>query len=83
MEEDKNGVENVPEIETNNLASINLTEEKKDGGVPTYDFEENSLRSDFTLIVEGTKLYVAKNILSLASPVFDRMFRSDFKEGSC
>lgn len=48
----------------------------------SFDFTENSWRSDFVLMVEGTKLYVARNILALASPVFDRMFQSDFKEKS-
>ena len=50
---------------------------------PTFGFTEPSWRTDFCLVVEGTKLYVAKIILSLASPVFDTMFQSDFKEKSC
>ncbi|XP_060567059.1 BTB and MATH domain-containing protein 38-like [Ruditapes philippinarum] len=49
---------------------------------PTFGFTEPSWRTDLCLVVEGTKLYVAKNILSLASPVFDAMFQSDFKEKS-
>ncbi|XP_045183939.1 uncharacterized protein LOC123542268 [Mercenaria mercenaria] len=45
-----------------------------------FDFEEQSWKTDFVIIVEGTRLHVARNILSLASPVFDRMLQSDFKE---
>ena len=33
------------------------------------------------LIVEDTKLHVHSQILSLASPVFAKMFSSSFKEG--
>ncbi len=32
------------------------------------------------LVVEGRKLYVASNILSLLSPVFTAMFEEHFKE---
>ncbi|XP_045183943.2 uncharacterized protein LOC123542271 [Mercenaria mercenaria] len=46
----------------------------------TVNFAERSWKNDFTLIVEDTRFCVAKNILALASPVFDRMFESDFKE---
>ncbi|XP_060587097.1 uncharacterized protein LOC132742645 [Ruditapes philippinarum] len=49
---------------------------------PTFGFTEKTWRTDLCLVVEGTKLYVAKVILSLASPVFDAMFQSDFKEKS-
>ncbi|XP_060578424.1 uncharacterized protein LOC132735486 [Ruditapes philippinarum] len=58
--------------------SVALAEVKS----PTFGFTEPSWRTDLCLVVEGTKLYVAKNILSLASPVFDAMFQSDFKEKS-
>ena len=37
--------------------------------------------SDAMLIVEDTKLHVHSQILSLASPVFAKMFSSSFKEG--
>jgi hypothetical protein len=49
---------------------------------PTFGFTEKTWRTDLCLVVEGTKLYVAKVILSLSSPVFDAMFQSDFKEKS-
>ncbi|XP_053387607.1 uncharacterized protein LOC128551154 [Mercenaria mercenaria] len=48
----------------------------------TFDFAKRSWKTDFTLIVEGTKFHVAKNILALVSPVFERMFESDFKEST-
>ncbi|XP_060591760.1 uncharacterized protein LOC132746577 [Ruditapes philippinarum] len=44
------------------------------------DFSERTWKEDFTLIVEGEKLYVSKAILAFASPVFDRMFQSEFRE---
>lgn len=43
-------------------------------------FTERTWKEDFTLIVENRKLFVAKNILALVSPVFEKMFQSDFKE---
>jgi hypothetical protein len=45
-------------------------------------FNKMSATNDFVLNVEGTKMFVSKSILSLASPVFERMFASDFKETS-
>ncbi|XP_060567042.1 uncharacterized protein LOC132725872 [Ruditapes philippinarum] len=69
-------VENIvadKESETMALAEVNLL---------TFGFTEKSSKTDMCLLVEGTKLYVAKLILSLASPVFDTMFQSDFKEKS-
>ncbi|XP_045183938.2 uncharacterized protein LOC123542265 [Mercenaria mercenaria] len=67
-------------------ASDKLNENKEDKmnyEAHTFDFTERSCRTgDFILNVEGTKLHVAKIILSLASPVFDRMFQSEFKESS-
>jgi speckle-type POZ protein len=44
------------------------------------DFSEQTWKEDFILIVEGKKLYVSKAILAFASPVFDRMFQSEFRE---
>ncbi|XP_053387283.1 BTB and MATH domain-containing protein 38-like [Mercenaria mercenaria] len=71
------GIENEDQEE--GVENTKQTENKSS----TFDFTEQSWRTDFVLIVEGTKLYVAKNILSLASPVFDTMFQSNFKESSC
>ncbi|XP_053387282.1 BTB and MATH domain-containing protein 38-like [Mercenaria mercenaria] len=48
----------------------------------TFDFTQKSWSADMALTVEGTKLYVAKNILALASPVFFRMFQSRFEEST-
>lgn len=55
---------------------------KSENESSTFDFAEGSWMSDFVLIVEGTRFYLAKNILALASPVFERMFKSEFKECS-
>ncbi|XP_060567050.1 TD and POZ domain-containing protein 3-like [Ruditapes philippinarum] len=69
-------VENI--VADEDSETVALAEDKS----PTFGFTEPSWRTDLCLVVEGTKLYVAKVILSLASPVFDAMFQSDFKEKS-
>ena len=43
-------------------------------------FNHKSWKSDLTVVVEGKELYVSKVILASLSPVFDRMFGSEFKE---
>ena len=43
-------------------------------------FDEAWQKSDAVLIVEEKQLHVHSIILSLASPVFDKMFNGDFKE---
>ncbi|KAJ8311531.1 hypothetical protein KUTeg_010886 [Tegillarca granosa] len=43
-------------------------------------FLEESHLSDVALVVEGKKLFVNKATLAIASPVFNTMFYSDFKE---
>ena len=43
-------------------------------------FDEEWQQSDAVLIVEEKQLHVHSIILSLASPVFDKMFNGDFKE---
>ncbi|KAL7037011.1 hypothetical protein ACKWTF_009031 [Chironomus riparius] len=40
----------------------------------------NQMLSDFTFIVENEKIPVSKIILAARSPVFEKMFYSDFKE---
>ena len=82
---------NVGEIEKElENTEISKTDEDHDENIdtsafeiPTFGFTEKSWRSDFAFIVEGTRLYVNKTILSLSSPVFDAMFQSSFKESSC
>ena len=43
-------------------------------------FDEAWQNSDAVLVVEEKQLHVHSTILSLASPVFDKMFNGDFKE---
>lgn len=38
--------------------------------------------TDVTLVVEGQKIHVNKAVLSDHSPVFDTMFKSQFKEST-
>ncbi|XP_053376980.1 uncharacterized protein LOC128547802 [Mercenaria mercenaria] len=47
---------------------------------PDHDFTTKSWKEDFCFIVEEKRLYVAKVVLALASPVFERLFQADFKE---
>lgn len=46
----------------------------------TQIFDEKDELSDVTLVVEDKPLYVHKTFLALHSPVFRKMFFSDFKE---
>lgn len=46
----------------------------------TQDFSKPWKMSDLVLSVEGRKLYVHKAILAIASPVFETMLSSNFKE---
>ena len=83
--EDDSVVEESASAGINNIVTENVNDNNSSVEIrtPTFGFTEPSWRTDFCLVVEGTKLYVAKIILSLASPVFDTMFQSDFKEKSC
>lgn len=47
------------------------------------EFTEPWKNSDQVLVVEERDLHVHRCVLSLCSPVFDRMFNSDFKEKTC
>lgn len=47
------------------------------------DFSKPWKNSDQILIVEGREMHVHRCMLSLWSPVFDRMFNSNFKEKNC
>ncbi|KAK7116044.1 kelch repeat and BTB domain-containing protein 4-like isoform X1 [Littorina saxatilis] len=44
------------------------------------EFEIQEDVSDVTFVVEGRELHFCKSFLKASSPVFDRMFSSDFKE---
>ncbi|GMR55050.1 hypothetical protein PMAYCL1PPCAC_25245, partial [Pristionchus mayeri] len=48
---------------------------------PRIDFTDpNDPRHDVTLVIEGEKIYVSKQILAVHSPVFNAMFYGDFIE---
>ena len=51
-----------------------------EGNVEYPDFTVKDEMSSVTLIVEGQKLYVHREILAAWSPVFKSMFVRDFKE---
>ena len=44
------------------------------------DFSKPTVMCDVILIVDGRKLYSNRAILSIWSPVFETMFKSNFKE---
>ena len=44
------------------------------------DFTKPWAHSDIVFVVEGSKVYANKTILSMWSPVLEAMFTSDFKE---
>ena len=46
----------------------------------SIDFSNPSALSDVVLVVDDRKLHCSKTILSVCSPVFAAMFKSDFKE---
>ncbi|KAL5008199.1 hypothetical protein ScPMuIL_013780 [Solemya velum] len=60
------------------LGSLSPTLAKESCTEP--DFTSNDEMSDITLIVEGKKLFTNRAFLIGMSPVFERMFCSDFKE---
>ncbi|GMT31649.1 hypothetical protein PFISCL1PPCAC_22946 [Pristionchus fissidentatus] len=46
-----------------------------------FDFTDaHDQRHDVTLVIEGKKLYVSKQLLALNSPVFNTMFYEEFEE---
>jgi len=45
------------------------------------EFYKGWKNADVVLIVEDKSLHVHSQVLSIASPVFERMFQSKFKEG--
>ena len=59
---------------------LKMNEKSKEVQKEKKPFDEVWQNSDAVLIVEKKKLHVHSTILSLASPVFDKMFNGDFKE---
>ncbi|KAL3881858.1 hypothetical protein ACJMK2_028250 [Sinanodonta woodiana] len=51
-----------------------------DPDLKEFDFTIKSAWSDLELEVEGKTLYVTRGFLDMISPVFRRMFKSEFKE---
>ena len=51
-----------------------------EGNCEINEFENPWKGSDLVLVVQGKYIHVHRIILSLHSPVFDRMFNSNFKE---
>ena len=47
------------------------------------DFSNPDEMSSLTLVLEGQKLYVHREVLAAWSPVFKAMFVRDFKEKEC
>ncbi len=45
-----------------------------------FDFSKPTVMYDVILIVDNKKLYCNRAILSIWSPVFETMFKSNFKE---
>lgn len=57
-----------------------MQDEKQAAQELEQDFSEPWEESDVVLIVEGQHFHVHRVILAMSSPVFSRMFSSDFKE---
>ena len=47
-----------------------------------FNFSKEWDDSDAVILVENESLHVHKSILAISSPVFKKMFSSDFKEGA-
>lgn len=63
---------------------LKLMEESTENIDPPSKYTPSTLfsPSDVILVVEGFKLHAHKEVLTDKSPVFKRMFESDFKEKS-
>ena len=57
-----------------------MQEETRVAQEPEEQFSRPWNQSDVVLIVEGQQFHVHRVILAMFSPVFSRMFSSDFKE---
>ena len=49
----------------------------------TFPFRTSDDITDVNFVVEGESVYFCKAFLQVSSPVFTRMFTSDFKEKRC
>ena len=57
-----------------------MAEFKQEGSEQKGTFDECWQNSDVVLVAEEKELHVHSTILSLASPVFDKMLNGNFKE---
>jgi len=57
-----------------------MQDEKQAAQEPGQEFSKPWNQSDVVLIVDGQHFHVHRAILTMFSPVFSRMFSSDFKE---
>lgn len=63
------------------MTTVYLQKNSMEVESPEYpDFTSIDEMSSLTLVIEGSKLYVHKEILAAWSPVFKSMFIRDFKE---
>ncbi|XP_053388242.1 uncharacterized protein LOC128551416 [Mercenaria mercenaria] len=62
------------------LQQVESESENDDDISVTFDFTRRSWRDDVTFLIEDNRLYASKAILGIASPVFEAMFGSSFKE---
>lgn len=79
-------VEDIEDFKESVLPTSSQTDSNSDidanKGCSTFGFDD-STKSDLVLLVEDTKFHVSKLVLSIASPVFDKMFSLDFEESRC
>ncbi|XP_022788822.1 BTB and MATH domain-containing protein 36-like [Stylophora pistillata] len=71
------------DVETNRLVRwLNLTRDKmkKENVFRAEDFSKPWASSDLAFVVEGEQLHVHRWVLSQGSPVFEKMFTSNFSE---
>jgi hypothetical protein len=69
------------ENENTDSKDEDCAEKKYKTEIPEHPFTKDAF-TDVALVVEGHRLYLSKGFLVMVSPVFRRMFESEFKEKS-